>query len=59
MAATLALFFALGGSAVAARHYLITSAKQISPRVLRAITAAAGAQGATGIPAAAQEAVPE
>lgn len=50
MAATLALFFALGGSAVAARHYLITSAKQISPRVLRAITAAAGAQGATGIP---------
>ncbi len=55
--ALLALFFALGGTAIAAKHYLITSAGQIKPSVLRALhgatgpagpTGAAGATGATG-----------
>jgi hypothetical protein len=53
VAATLALVFAMGGSAVAATHYLITSTKQISPKVLKELKAAgkpgpAGAGGATG-----------
>jgi len=34
VAATLALFFALGSTALAMRHYLITSTKQIKPSVL-------------------------
>ncbi len=54
--ATLALVFAMGGSAVAASHYLITSSKQISPKVLKELKAPgkpgpagpAGAAGATG-----------
>jgi len=48
--ATLALVFAMGGSAVAASHYLITSKKQISPKALREIAAAGktGPAGATG-----------
>jgi len=54
--ATMALVFAMGGSAVAARHYLITSTGQISPRVLSALKAArvtgkegpAGKEGAPG-----------
>lgn len=33
--ALLALFFALGGTAIAARRYLITSTNQIKPSVLR------------------------
>jgi hypothetical protein len=57
--AGLALFIALGGSAVAAHHFLITSPRQIKPSVLRALHGArgpagpagpAGAQGATGSP---------
>ncbi len=50
VAATLALVFAMGGSAVAASHYLITSTKQISPKVLKELRAAAkpGAPGAPG-----------
>ncbi len=51
VAATMALVFAMGGSAVAARHYLINSAKQINPKVLRNLQGrrgAAGPQGATG-----------
>jgi len=32
--ASLALFVALGGSAVAASHYIITSTSQIKPSVL-------------------------
>ena len=35
--ATLALFFALGGTAIAARHYLVTSTSQIKPSVLSAL----------------------
>lgn len=35
--ALLALFFALGGSAVAAKHYIITSSSQIRPNVLTKI----------------------
>ncbi|HWX88374.1 MAG TPA: collagen-like protein [Solirubrobacteraceae bacterium] len=49
--ATLALFFALSGGAVAAKHYLITSTKQISPKVLSTLkgsTGAIGPRGATG-----------
>ena len=33
--ASLALFFALGGTAIAAKHYLITSTSQIKPSVLK------------------------
>jgi hypothetical protein len=45
------LFFAIGGSAVAASHYLITSKSQISPKVLKALrgdTGPAGPGGANG-----------
>ena len=52
VAATLALVFAMGGSAVAATHYLITSKKQISPKALKEI-AAAGKQGPAGAAGAA------
>jgi hypothetical protein len=58
--ATLALIFAMTGSAVAATHYLITSSKQISPKVLKELKApgktgasgpagSAGAQGLQGV----------
>jgi Collagen triple helix repeat (20 copies) len=53
--ATLALFFALTGGALAAKHYLINSTKQISPKVLKALkgkTGARGPAGATGSPGA-------
>jgi hypothetical protein len=52
--ATLALFFAMSGGALAAKHYLINSTKQINPKVLRALkgnkgpTGPAGAVGAQG-----------
>jgi Collagen triple helix repeat (20 copies) len=49
--ATLALVFAMSGGALAASRYLITSTKQISPKVLRKLkgnTGATGANGATG-----------
>ena len=52
VAATLALVFAMAGGAAAASHYLITSTKQISPKVLRELKKP-GARGATG-PAGAQ-----
>jgi hypothetical protein len=48
VAATLALVFAMGGSAVAASHYLITSKKQISPKVLKELKGANGPSGAAG-----------
>jgi hypothetical protein len=51
--ALVALFFALGGTAIAAHHYLITSTKQIKPSVLKKLklpgaTGARGAAGASG-----------
>lgn len=46
--ALLALFFAMGGTAIAAHHYLITSTKQIKPSVLKSLKGRAGPKGATG-----------
>ena len=60
LTATLALFFAMSGGALAAKHYLLNSTKQINPKVLKALkgkTATAGAPGATG-PAGATGAAP-
>ncbi len=46
--ATLALVFAMTGAAVAAKHYLITSTKQISPSVLKGLRGHNGKSGPTG-----------
>lgn len=49
--ATLALVFSMGGGALAAKHYLINSTKQINPKVinkLRGNAGKAGPAGATG-----------
>ena len=46
--ALLALFFAMGGTAIAAHHYLITKTSQIKPSVLKALKKA-GPKGATGV----------
>jgi hypothetical protein len=46
--ATLALVFAMTGGAYAASKYLITSTKQISPKVLKTLKGASGAKGANG-----------
>ena len=46
--ATLALVFAMSGGAMAANHYLITSTKQINPKVLKKLTGKTGKTGATG-----------
>jgi hypothetical protein len=53
--ATLALVFAMTGGAIAAKHYLINSTKQIKPSVLKQLkkpgrTGATGAQGKQGLP---------
>ncbi len=37
--ASVALFLALGGTAAAARHFLITSTRQIKPSVIQALRA--------------------
>jgi hypothetical protein len=53
--ATLALLFSMSGGALAASHYLVTSTKQISPKVRNALKGAkgpAGAQGPQGAPGA-------
>ena len=50
--ALLALFIAMGGTAIAAHHYLISSTKQISPKVLKALKGNAGPSGASGAPGA-------
>ena len=47
--ATLALLFAMSGGALAAKHYLVNSTKQINPKVLRKLKGARGAQGAHGL----------
>lgn len=47
--ATLALFFAMSGGAMAATHYLINSTSQINPKVLKELKGKAGAPGATGV----------
>jgi Collagen triple helix repeat (20 copies) len=46
--ATLALVFAMSGGAYAAGRYVITSTKQISPKVLKSLKGANGASGAAG-----------
>src|SRR6185312_5851647 len=46
--ATLALLFAMSGGALAAKHYLVSSTSQISPKVLKELKGKAGAQGAAG-----------
>ena len=46
--ATLALVFAMSGGAYAAGHYLITSTKQISPKVLKSLKGANGKNGTNG-----------
>jgi hypothetical protein len=48
MIAGLALVFAMTGGAYAAKKYLITSTKQISPSVLKQLQGKAGAAGAPG-----------
>ena len=47
--ATLALFFAMTGGALAAKRYLINSTKQINPKVLKALHGATGKQGPIGL----------
>jgi hypothetical protein len=51
--AALALVFAMTGGAYAAGKYVITSTKQISPKVLKSLQGKAGAKGATGATGAA------
>ena len=48
VAMTIALVFAMSGGAFAAGKYLITSTKQISPKVLKSLQGKAGANGASG-----------
>jgi hypothetical protein len=43
-----ALVFAMSGGALAAQHYLLTSTKQISPKVLKQLKGDKGAKGARG-----------
>lgn len=52
LVALAALFIALGGTAIAARHYLITSTSQIKPSVLRSLRHAgtSGLPGTSGSP---------
>jgi hypothetical protein len=48
VAATLALVFSMTGGALAAKHYLIESTKQINPKVLKKLHGANGKPGAIG-----------
>jgi hypothetical protein len=52
VAMTLALVFAMSGGAYAAKKYLITSTKQISPSVLKALAGKSGPAGPQGSPGA-------
>ena len=47
---TLVLVFVMTGGAYAASKYVITSTKQISPKVLKALKGANGKNGANGAP---------
>jgi hypothetical protein len=49
VAMTLALVFAMSGGAYAANKFLITSTKQISPKVLKALKGKPGAAGPAGL----------
>jgi hypothetical protein len=53
VAMTLALVFAMTGGAYAANKYLITSTKQISPKVLKALKGKPGPAGLAGLTGAA------
>ena len=55
---TLILVFAMSGGAYAAGRYLITSTKQISPKVLKALAGKGGATGPAGAAGAAGPAGP-
>ena len=57
--ATLALVFAITGGAYAANHFLITSTKQISPKVLKALKGNSGAPGVEGVAGATGAAGPQ
>jgi hypothetical protein len=46
--ATLALFFAMSSGAMAAKHYLVNSTKQINPKVLKALKGKEGPPGPKG-----------
>lgn len=46
--ATLALFFAISGGALAASHYIITSTSQVKPTVLKKLTGKTGPAGQNG-----------
>src|SRR5271154_129310 len=48
--AWVALFVALGGTSLAASHYVISSTKQIKPTVLSQLRGRPGRLGATGVP---------
>jgi hypothetical protein len=48
LALTIALVFAMSGGALAAGHYLITSTKQISPKVLKSLKGTNGKNGTSG-----------
>jgi hypothetical protein len=50
--AVIALVFAMTGGAYAAKRFVITSTKQISPTVLKQLKGAAGKNGANGAPGA-------
>jgi hypothetical protein len=56
--ATIALVFAMTGGAYAAKRFLITSTKQISPSVLKALKGASGKAGPSGPAGAAGPAGP-
>ena len=49
VAMTLVLVFAMSGGAYAASRYVITSTKQISPKVLKALKGANGKNGVSGV----------
>jgi hypothetical protein len=48
LVAWLALFVAMGGTSLAASHYMINSTRQINPRVIKKLKGNHGARGLTG-----------